>query len=303
MRIEIPMARFAPEWRTYCVYSGHHLPEAAITSEHVIPRALGGKGATTIPCGKAVNSRIGHEIDTKVTNDPMIIFGRRDTDMRGNSRQTPRAILKRAASWKRGDAWYDTELKYNIEVPKEGAPKVYNTRTGKFLAPDIFATTGFAIPDMQIDSDARARFVAKTLLGLGWKIFGEAFLATGQTDALRSMIGTYKGPSSDQARLYYLDPFVLRPDDPVLDAFRVLQERTIQKDRTSILMRHTDFGIEWSVCCVGYFVGSLIYPVHQRLLPENIPHNGGVRIGIEYERLVFEAVDPFPASWGPPASS
>ena len=53
---------------------------------------------------------------------------------------------------------------------------------------------------------------------------------------------------------------MLRPDDTVLDAFRVLQERTIQKDRTSILMRHTDFGIEWSICCVGYFVGSLIYP-------------------------------------------
>jgi hypothetical protein len=85
VRIQVPMARFAPEWRTYCVYSGHHLPGAAITSEHVIPRALGGKGATTIPCSSAVNSRIGHEIDTKVTNDPMIIFGRRDTDMRGNS--------------------------------------------------------------------------------------------------------------------------------------------------------------------------------------------------------------------------
>lgn len=303
MRIEVSMARFAPEWRTYCVYSGHHLPEVAITSEHVIPRALGGKGATTIPCSKAVNSRIGHEIDSKVTNDPMIMFGRGDTDMRGNSRRTPRAILKRAASWKRGDAWYDKELKYNIEVLKEGAPKVYDTRTGKFLARDILATTGFAIPDMQIDSNARAKFVAKTLLGLGWKIFGEAFLATAQTDALRSMIGTCKDPSSGQARLYYLDPFVLRPDDPVLDALRVLEQRTILKDRTSILMRHTDFGIEWSICCVGYFVGSLIYPVHQRLLPESIPHLGGVRITIENEQLVFDAVDPFPAPWGPPAAS
>jgi hypothetical protein len=297
------MARFAPELRTYCVYSGHHLPEAAITSEHVIPRALGGKGATTIPCSKAVNSRIGHEIDAKVTNDPMIIFGRRDTEMKGNSRQTPRAILKRAASWKRGDAWYDPELRYNIEIPKEGAPNVYDTRTGKFLTADILATTGFAIPELPIDSTARAKFVSKTLLGLGWKIFGEAFLATGQTDALRSMIGTCNKVLSEQARLYYLDPFVLRPDEPVLDAFRVLQERTIQKGHTTILMRHTDFGFEWSVSCVGYFVGSLIYPVHQRLLPESIPHDGGVRITIENQRLVFDAVDPFPAPWGPPASS
>lgn len=224
MRIEIPMARFSPEWRTFCVYSGHHLPEAAITSEHVIPRALGGKSATTILCSKAVNSRIGHEIDTKVTNDPIIIFGRRDTDMRGNSRQTPRAILKRAASWKRGESRYDADLKYSIEVPKDGPPKVYDTRTGKFLDPSILANTGFAIPAMQIDSNARARFVAKTLLGLGWKIFGEAFLATAQTDALRSMIGTRKDPLSNKARLYYLDPFVSRVDDPVLDAFRLLQE-------------------------------------------------------------------------------
>jgi hypothetical protein len=298
-RIENLSVRFASEWRTYCIYSGHHLPEAAITSEHVIPRALGGKGATVIPCSKAVNSRIGHEIDTKVTNDPLIIFGRRDTGMKGNSGKEPRAILERAASWKHGDAWYGEERRFKIEFLKDGQPKVYDTWTGKFLPPDIFATTGFAIPNMQIDSTARARFVAKTLLGLGWKIFGEAFLATGHTDSLRSMIGTCKESYSEQVRIYYLDPFVLKYDDPALDAFRVLQEQTIQKDRTSILMRHTDFGIEWSVSCVGYFVGSLIYPVHHRLLPERIPLNGGVRITIENQRLVFDAVDPFPAPWGP----
>lgn len=302
MRIEIAQARFAPEWRTYCVYSGHHLPESAITSEHVIPRALGGRGVT-IPCSKAVNSRIGHEIEDKVINDPLIIFGRRDTGMKGNSRKEPRPILERAASWKQGEAWYGEERRYKIQFPKDGRPKVYDTRTGRFLPSGILATTGFAIPEMPIDSTARARFVAKTLLGLGWKIFGEAFLATGQTDALRSMIGTCKDTSSEQVRLYYLDPFVLKPDDPVLDAFRVLQEKTIQKDRTSILMRHTDFGIEWSVSCVGYFVGSLIYPVHHRLLPESIQQDGGVRITIENQRLVFDAVDPFPAPWGPPASS
>jgi hypothetical protein len=33
-------------------------------------------------------------------------------------------------------------------------------------------------------------------------------------------------------------------------------------------MRHTEFGFEWSVCCFGYLVGSLIYPIEHSLLPD-----------------------------------
>lgn len=300
MRIELPLDRPTPEWHNYCVYSGRHLPESAMSTEHVVPRSLGGAGATVIRCSKAVNSRLGHEIDGKVANDPMIIFGRRDADARGNSRRKPRAILKRAVAWKDGEPWKTTPPRYNIEVPRAGPASVYDTRTGQYLPQSTFATTGFIIPDMKIDNHARARFVAKTLLGLGWKIFGKAFLATGQTDSLRSMIGIATHRPHEQHHLYYLDPFTLEANSPARGAFQILQERVTQAGRTTALLRHTEFGIEWSVSCLGYFVGSLIYPVQQRLLPDYTPPGGGLLMTIESERLVFDVVDPFPAPWGAP---
>src|SRR5438552_2748071 len=98
-------ARVDPEWRNFCVYSGQWLPKCALSAEHVIPRSLGGSAATVIRCSKTINSRLGHEIDGKVANDPILAFGRRDADARGNSGRAPRAILKRAAAWKRGEPW------------------------------------------------------------------------------------------------------------------------------------------------------------------------------------------------------
>jgi hypothetical protein len=77
--------RLGPEWRNYCIYSDCYLPEIAMSAEHVIPRSLGGSGATVIRCSKAINSRLGHEIDGKLANDTLIMFGRRDADARGNS--------------------------------------------------------------------------------------------------------------------------------------------------------------------------------------------------------------------------
>jgi hypothetical protein len=70
--------------------------------------------------------------------------------------------------------------------------------------------------------------------------------------------------------------------------------------RTTVLMRQTGFGFEWSVSCVGYFIGSLIYPVEHRLLPDDVSLNEGVLVTITNDRLLFEFVDSFPAPWSPP---
>lgn len=286
--------RLGPGWRSYCVYSDRYLPESAMSAEHVIPRSLGGSGATVIRCCKAINSRLGHEIDGKLASDTLIMFGRRDADARGNSGQKPRALLKRTTPWKRGELMGNVQPRYNIEVPGGNqSATVYDTQTGKYLPPTAFDETGFVFT-MKADSEVRSKFLAKTLLGMGWKLFGESFLSTEPIASLRWKVGTRDSPG---ASLYYLDPFTIGENSPVKDAFQRLQDQLTRPNRTTALLRHTEFGLEWSVSCVGNFVGSLIYPTRRWLLPTRFAMNGGLLMTVARDRLVFESVEPFPAPW------
>ncbi|WP_420970863.1 hypothetical protein [Bradyrhizobium sp. B120] len=265
-----------------------------MSAEHVIPRSLGGSGATVIRCSKAINSRLGHEIDGKLANDALIMFGRRDADARGNSRQRPEALLKRTTAWKGGEPTGNAQPRYNIEVPGGNqSATVYDTRTGKYLPPTVFNDTGFVFT-MNIDSEVRSKFLAKTLLGMGWKLFGESFLATEPIDSLRWKIGTSGSPGTS---LYYLDQFTIGENSPVKNAFQCLQDQVTRPNRTTALVRHTEFGVEWSVSCVGHFVGSLIYPTRRWLLPDGFALNSGLRVTVARDRLLFESVEPFSAPW------
>jgi hypothetical protein len=287
--------RVEPEWRNYCVYTGGHLPDSALSAEHVIPRSLGGSSATVIRCSRAVNSRLGHEVDGKLAHDVFVMFGRRDADARGNSGRRPKATLKRTTAWKRGEPFI-LQPRYNIEVPAGGQPaSIYDARAGKHLPFNVFDDTGFHF-QMNIDSGLRSKFVAKTLLGLGWKLFGPSFLQTEPIDSLRLIIGTR---DKGALPIYYADQFSIGNENPAAEPFRTLLEKTIRINRTTVLMRYTEFGLEWSVSCVGHFIGSIIYPTRQILLSSGIPRNGGVLLTIAQDRLLSEAVEPFPAPWGP----
>ncbi|WP_461334465.1 hypothetical protein [Bradyrhizobium embrapense] len=265
-----------------------------MSAEHVIPRSLGGSGATVIRCSKAINSRLGHEIDGKLANDTLIMFGRRDADTRGNSGQKPKALLKRTTAWKSGKPVGNVQPRYNVEIPGGNqSPTVYDTRTGKYLPSTVFNDTGFVFT-MNIDSEVRLKFLSKTLLGMGWKLFGESFLATEPINSLRWKIGTRDSPSTS---LYYLDQFTIGEDSPGKDAFKRLQDHVTRPNRTTALVRHTEFGLEWSLSCVGHFVGSLIYPTQRRMLPNDIAMNGGLHVTVARDRLLFEKVEPFLAPW------
>ncbi|MEO6782731.1 MAG: HNH endonuclease [Bradyrhizobium sp.] len=286
--------RLGPEWRNYCIYSDRYLPESAMSAEHVIPRSLGGSRATVIRCSKAINSRLGHEIDGKLANDTLIMFGRRDADARGNSGQKPKALLKRTTAWKSGELMGNVQPRYNIEVPGGNQSAiVYDTRTGKYLPPTAFNDTGFVFT-MNTDSEVRSKFLAKTLLGMGWKLFGESFLSTEPIGSLRWKIGTRDNPGTS---LYYLDQFTIGENSPVENAFQRLQDQVTRPNRTTALVRHTEFGLEWSMSCVGHFVGSLIYPTRRWLLPTGVAMNGGLLVTVARDRLLFESVEPFSAPW------
>jgi hypothetical protein len=136
------MARLALDWRNYCVYSGKHLPDAAMNNEHVIPKSLGGSRSTIIRASHTLNSRFATTIDAPITKDPVVQFGRRDANARGHSRKIPVATIKDARVWKSGAPWYENERRYNLEVPKGGPPKVYDTKAGRFLPAGMITSRG-----------------------------------------------------------------------------------------------------------------------------------------------------------------
>jgi hypothetical protein len=80
------VTRLAPDWRNYCIYSGRHLPDAALSDEHVIPVSLGGSRSTMIRTSRHLNSTLGTTIDARIVHDSMVQFGRRDADARGQAR-------------------------------------------------------------------------------------------------------------------------------------------------------------------------------------------------------------------------
>lgn len=84
------------EFAMWCPYTDKEIDESESNPEHILPLALGGCKAFTIPVARSANSTIGSEIDGALTNDPLIAFARREFDARGHSGTQPKVISKRA---------------------------------------------------------------------------------------------------------------------------------------------------------------------------------------------------------------
>lgn len=140
------MIRLAADWRNYCIYSGRHLPDAALTYEHVISKALGGNRFTGIRASGELNSKFGSTIDGRIARGPMVQFGRRDANARGHSRKMPVATIEGARAWKSGDPWGEGETRYRLEIQKSGPPKIFDTKSRTFVSPNVLRHTGFIVP-------------------------------------------------------------------------------------------------------------------------------------------------------------
>jgi len=131
----------------------------------------------------------------------------------------------------------------------------------------------------QIDHDARAKFCAKTLLGVGWRLFGPRLLSAVGTNDLRAFLGVEGAAGTPGFRMRYLDPFVA--DTEEANAYVKRLEKAMVRERTTtIFLRENNDELAWSVACVGYYVGSLVVPTMARLLPTEVPPEGGLLLTI-----------------------
>ena len=288
------MTHLAPDWKNYCIYSGQHLPDAALNEEHVIPKSLGGYRSTAIRASRNLNSHFATTIDGQIANDPMVQFGRRDADARGHSKKKPRAIIRRARSWKPGDPWGEGDTRYTLEIQTSGPPKIFDTKTQQFLPPNILTNMAFVIPDWKIDHIARLRFVLKTLLGVGWKFFRTDLLSAIDTDKLRSFLTTNISLSTErhEGSLTYADPFLVEPEHQGFLNLKKVEAELIRPGQTTILIRSYDERLEWSIACLGHLIGSICVPCRGSLLAGDVRPRGGIRLMITRDRLAPQLVAP-----------
>lgn len=268
-----------------------------MNDEHVIPKSLGGNRATVIRASRALNSRLS-KIDARVGHDGMIQFGRRDADARGHSRKKPIPRVTGARMWKPGDPWGIGEIRYNLDFDRNGPPIVYDVKAGRHIA--YPKNEGFVVPKWHIDHVARFKFTVKTLLGMGWKLFHTDFLNVVDVDPLRQALSTDfrttdrrevdYGERPAAGKLMFLDPFLVQPNER--EAYTKFQNVIVRKHRTTMLIREMDGVLEWSISCVGYFVGSIRARVHSNcvLLPD-LQEGWGWLVTVMPDRLQGEVVE------------
>ena len=295
------MTRLAPEWRNYCIYSDKHLPDAALSDEHVIPVSLGGNRSTMIRASRHLNSKFGATINSRVVHDGMVQFGRRDADARGHSGKKPAARIPNASVWRPDQPWGQWDTRYTLEIPKGGVLRVYDRKTGKHVP--YLSGSGFIVPEWKIDHPARLRFTVKTLLGIGWKHFGVDFRTAVDLDLLRwVLISDLRSTSDSRERttsdvpqegtLIYVDPFLVPPEQREIHPLTKIKSALIRKDQSAILIRELDGMLEWSVACLGYLVGSVRVCLRAPLIKGDVRPRGGIRLVVRRDRLQSELVAP-----------
>lgn len=261
-----------------------------MNDEHVIPRSLGGFRSTIIRSNKKLNSDIGSKIDAKISNDFIFLCARRDANAKGASKKPPTPIVREAAAWQRGQSFEDLDRRYNLEIPSRGQPiKIYDRKTGHFVGFDL-SEFGF-VSEFRINSHDRARFVAKTFLGMGWRIFGNNFLSIKSLPSVRDLMGIKI--NSEITKIYYFDQFLINTDESDSHPYIKIQHFIESSKCTRILLRRSDFYIEWTVCCLGKTVGTILVPDAERHLPLPMESGEGILIEPTSHEIKFYAADAF----------
>lgn len=282
------------DWSGYCVFSGKFLPDAALNNEHVIPKALGGYKSTVIRCSKSLNSLFSTSIDAVIANEPSISLARMRANTKGHSGKSVKPRIKNARAWQDGDKFGGGERRYTVEFQPSGTAKIWDQRAGKFLPSDILSNTGFIVDDWQIDHVARAKFIVKTILGVGWKYFGPSLIDAVDADSLRALLTANLeiADGTGNMPIMYSDEFLAKPETDEMRTLQKIKNALVRKDISTILIREINDSLEWSVSCVGEMVGLVLTPLKMPLFRGDVRPNGGIRLEITRDRLNPILVDP-----------
>jgi hypothetical protein len=283
------------DWRGYCVYSGKFLPDIAMNDEHVIPKSLGGYRSTVIRCSKELNSSFAASIDAPLAHDPFMMLARMRANAKGHSGRAVKPRMKSARALRDGEKIGEGDPRYTIEFQTSGTPSIWDQKAGKLLPADTLNHTGFVIDNWKIDHIVRAKFIVKTILGVGWKYLGPSLIDAIDAPALRSiLIGNLQITKGfGNLPVAYSDIFLVNPDSDEFVHLNRIKNVLVRDGISTILIREADGSLEWSVSCVGEMVGVMLTPLKKPLLGGDVRPSGGIRLEITRDRMNPVLVDPF----------
>lgn len=258
------------ELRNYCIYTGRHWPEEMLSDEHPIPLAVAGNDAEfVIRTQREMNNRLGRKVDQPVIRDPIIMFGRRDANARGHHghQHTPLPKFKnaRAFSAKAGHKTInDGPAGFKLEMTTPH-PRVIHQPTKTVLPSGIFGSVGF-VTEFKRDNVALCRFAAKSLLGIGWRLFLKDLENAIDANALRAAMDpgvelTHPAPG-DIRFLWEVSDYSAEMNGYL----ERMKAAMIRKGKSTAMICEHEGRLEWAVSYVGYFVAALQIPLSRHLL-------------------------------------
>jgi hypothetical protein len=163
----------------YCVYTGSELPASEMSSEHIIPLALGGVNAFQILVEKEFNSKVGSSIDGTMANDFLTQFRRRHFGSKGHSK-------KRPFPFARNSRLSETGKPVQVAFKEEGI-QVYSPTDKRHLTQNEIQGQNL-VSVVSVDLFSRLRFTAKVALASGYYIYGDLFRDNVDIDELRRLM-------------------------------------------------------------------------------------------------------------------
>jgi len=200
--------------KIYCPYTDRWIDKEESNSEHIIPLSLGGINGLELDVCSQFNSKVGSDIDGKLSNDFLVNMKRTELDIRGHSNKRPSYVAKHAKL-------ADEKSPVRLEVDRKSGLKLWCpvermkiSRTDPRGSKVSFSTN--------IDLNIRLRFVAKTSLSAGYYTYGELFRDVVKHDELRFIMNSYGSCDIEELKIIKtsVDDQFSSDKSPILQAYR-----------------------------------------------------------------------------------
>lgn len=251
----------------YCIYTNLDVPTEKGNLDHVLPLSLGGRDEFVVWSDRDVNSKLGSEVDGKLSQDNLVRMALRDAGVKGHSGKETAPV------------WKNSRINGRPTQVTWGKDRVFawDAIDRRELADDEFVGKEIATK-WQIDPHLTTRFLAKVALGSGYYIYGDDFRSIVDCEALRELALLDRESAKKSARLmrsaiticdrFHEDSLPNRPGH----LHRVMTE-TIRRSMV-VSVPHND-AISIHVGLVGMYIGSIITPATTDDLPRYDGHDLG----------------------------
>lgn len=242
----------------YCIYSGSEIDKADSNVEHIIPLSLGGCDELTIFVDKNINSKIGSQIDGKLTQDFLVALDRVKYGNKGHSKKEPMYTVK--------------------SKTEDGQPIIstFTTDALKFFDPkekEYVNVSGKIKMSTNIDLDLRLKFVTKVALAVGYFLFGKEFEDYTDCNELRMIINASNlkellenEPSKfEEIRFYDSLHEINDFDKPMMEIYELFCK---YNQKSNILWTYSRESVIVHVAIFGKFIGMINF----KAKVDKIPH-------------------------------